>query len=418
MDWKEKVLEMKAANYTWVEIGEAIQSTFPRLTIDQLKEKARNYYRRQGKEEEKQSEELRQTIEYKNDGSTTFQGIIKLMDGEQITPEAIMKAHNLDSNKWDVITYKTNFWQAQKKGGSKMLLYQSKITVKPKTTNEITFEMIDKYFDNKDFANIPMKTIASNYSEDGEIIEIDVADLHVGALCYGKEAGVDYDLKIAKEYYFTAMNDIVERCKNRKIKKIVLITLGDFIHIDNDMNTTAHGTRQDCDSRISKIVEVAEDMLIDSITMLGNIATVEYIYIRGNHDATSGYILARSVKNAFRNDQNITFDVSPNPIKHRLWGKNLVMWHHGDMPKGNLDDLVQKHAREDFGKSKRAELHTAHLHDLITRTKCATVIRTMPTLCESTSWEHQQGYKSPVKEITTFVWNEEKGLREEWHSSL
>ena len=149
MDWKEKVLEMKAANYTWAEIGEAIQSTFPRLTIDQLKEKARNYYRRQGKEEEKQSEELRQTIEYKNDGSTTFQGIIKLMDGEQITPEAIMKAHNLDSNKWDVITYKTNFWQAQKKGGSKMLLYQSKITVKPKTTNEITFEMIDKYFDNK-----------------------------------------------------------------------------------------------------------------------------------------------------------------------------------------------------------------------------------------------------------------------------
>ena len=48
MDWKEKVLEMKAANYTWAEIGEAIQSTFPRLTIDQLKEKARNYYRRQG----------------------------------------------------------------------------------------------------------------------------------------------------------------------------------------------------------------------------------------------------------------------------------------------------------------------------------------------------------------------------------
>jgi len=422
MSWKDRVLKMREEGCSWREIGENLEDVFPGLTIEQRKERARGFWRR--RKDSIENNEMQngnfdnRSIEYKSDGSTTFQGIIELMDGEEITPEVIMRAHNLDARKWDVTSYKTNFWQAQKKGGSKILLYQSKITVKPKQQLEITLDDIDKYFKKKDYAADKLPIKCMNYSEHGEILEICVADLHVGALCYGKESGVDYDLRIVKEYFFECINDIMNRCEERKFKKIHLITMGDYLHCDNSEGSTNKGTRQDCDSRISKIVEVAEDMLIDGITMLGEFAPVEYVYIPGNHDLTSGYILARSVKNAFRKDPNVTFDISPNPIKHRMFYDSLVMWHHGCMPKNNMDDLVHKHAREEFGKSKRSELHVGHLHDEITRTKCGTVIRVLPTVCESTFWEHFNGYKSPVKAITSFVWNEKKGLRDIWYSSL
>ena len=91
----------------------------------------------------------------------------------------------------------------------------------------------------------------------------------------------------------------------------MFITLGDILHVDNDNGTTTKGTQQQMDGRMAKITECAEDMLIDAITILGNIAPVEYIYLAGNHDREFGYMLARSVSNVFRNDPNVTCDISP-----------------------------------------------------------------------------------------------------------
>lgn len=357
------------------------------------------------------------SVEYRSDGSATFEGIIVLMDGEPITPEIIMEAHNLDSRQWDVMSYKTNFWQAQRKGGGKMLLYQSKITVKPKKQPEITLEDIDRYFETKDYSRDKLPIECLNYDTDGEILEIDLADPHIGLLSWRKEAGEDFDLKIIKKRFFMCINDIVERCKYKKLKKIVFVNLGDVLHADNNNQTTTNGTFQQTDGRLEKITECAEDMLIDSITILGRLAPVEVVYICGNHDRLTGYMLIRSVMNALRNDPNITFDISPNPIKHKVFGVTLVVLHHGDLPKKNVFDLPINFAREHISKTRFTEVHCGHYHTEETKVVGGVKVRYLPTIASASYWENQQGYKSD-RAIVCYLWNEKTGLRETWYTMI
>lgn len=361
---------------------------------------------------------LNKSVEYKADGTTTFEGIVALMDGEPITPEIIMAAHNLDRDQWDVLTYKTNFWQTQAKGGKKLLLYQSKITVKPKKSIEISFENIDRYFEKKDYSRNKLPIECYNYDKNGEILEIKVPDLHVGLLAWREETGADYDLKIVKENFFKCINDIVYRCKHKKLKKIMFITLGDILHVDNDDGTTTKGTKQQMDGRMAKITECAEDILIDSITILGELAPVEYIYIAGNHDRVCGYMLARSVKNAFRNDKNVTCDISPNPIKYRRYGVTLSLYHHGDAPKKNLAEIPMKFARPEISKAKFIEVNMGHYHEEEVKHINGYRIRYFPTTCASSYWEHQQAYGTDLKAIVCDIRNEDTGLRETWYTAI
>ncbi len=369
------------------------------------------------KHEVENSNVSNQSAEYKSDGSVTFEGIIKLMDGESITPEIIMKAHNLSPTKWDVMAYRTNFWQAQSKGGNKILLYQSKITVKPKEVPEITLDEIDKYFEYKEYSKDKLPIECFNYDENGEILEIDLADPHVGLLSWRKESGSDYDLKIAKQRFFWCINDIVRRCEGMKLKKIVLVGLGDVLHVDNNEQKTTNGTFQQTDGRLEKITECAEDMLIDGITILGRLAPIEFLHLCGNHDRLTGYMLARSVKNAFNYDKNVTFDISPDPIKNKVFGVSLVVFHHGDLPRKNTGDLPINFAREHISETKFTEVHCGHYHSEETKVIGGVRVRYLPTIAASSYWEHQQGYNSD-KAVVCYLWNEKTGLRGTWYTMI
>ncbi|MDF2902851.1 MAG: hypothetical protein K0S25_489 [Bacillus sp. (in: firmicutes)] len=428
MDWKDKVIEMKSGGSTWSEVAEAIKLDFPELTHNQRHEKARNYYRftkdaKQKSEENSstgkpQNEPSTKIVEYKSDGSVTFEGIIRLMDGEPITPEIIMRAHNLDVEKWDVVTYKTNFWQSQKKGGTTLLLYQSKITVKPKAKTEITFDDIDRYFETKDYSKDKLPIECLGYDPDGEILDVKISDLHVGLMSWREETGEDYDLKIVKQRFFMCINDIVNRCQGRKIKKVIFTTLGDILHVDNNDNTTTRGTTQQVDGRMAKLTECAEDMLIDGISILGKIAPVEYIYTEGNHDRVCGYMLARSVSNAFRNDSNVVCDIKPNPVKYRRFGVTLVLYHHGDAPKKNVAEMPMNFARKEISLAKFVEINLGHFHDQEVKTINGARVRYFPTICSSSSWEHQQLYGSSMRAMVCDIRNENTGLRETWYTAI
>jgi hypothetical protein len=358
------------------------------------------------------------SVEYKSDGSATFEGIIELMEGEPITPEIIMEAHNLDSDKFDVVTYKSNFWQTQAKQGKKLLLYQSKITVRPKLKQDITFEDIDRYFETKNYSKDKLPIECIQYDSDGEILDIKISDLHVGLMSWREETGEDYDLKIVKQRFLMCINDIVNRCQGRKFKRVILTSLGDILHVDNDSNTTTKGTVQQVDGRMAKITQCAEDILIDGITLLGKIAPVEYIYTEGNHDRVCGYMLARSVSNAFRNDNNVTFDIKPNPVKYRRFGVTLVLYHHGDAPKKNIAEMPMNFARKEISFAKYIEVNLGHFHDQEVKTINGARVRYFPTICSSSSWEHQQLYGSSMRAMVCDIRNEVTGLRETWYTAI
>lgn len=360
----------------------------------------------------------RKQYEYRNaTKERIFTDIISIVGNESdITPERIMQAHNLDCRAWEVTNFILNFWEGQKgkdNGGGNILMFQSKLTVKPRKSVEITVEDIDKHFERTSYDYAMPKIPCSNYISDGEVAEILIPDLHIGLYASESETGKAYNMKRAEQDYYTAFNTIVEKLQknNHKIFEVWLVSLGDFLHVDNNAQTTTNGTLQDVDGRVCDIVDVAERLLVNSIKIAGEAlkTKVRVIYIPGNHDRLTGYMMVRGVKNLFAKDENVLFDVSPKPNKYIVHGKSLVAWTHGDMPKKNLTEWLLEEARSDMANCKYIELHTGHYHTLEVWCEKGVTVYRYPKLGGSGYWEYQQGYAEGVRCLICNVWNKQQG---------
>lgn len=431
MDWKSEAMDLKfKQNKSWNSVARSIhEKHFSTEEYNTVYERVRGYLRQCPEyQQQKDADFEASSMEYKKDGSIVSEKFITVRDGEEMTPKFILEAHGLSAGLWEVLSYKNNMWNTQVKGGAKQISYQSKLTARP-LSGGLSFDDLDKYFAEKQFNYDKPLTTPLQYDPAGQVLEINLPDLHSGLLAWRKETGADYDVHIAKDRFFKCIYDIQERCKGQTFKKIVFVTLGDLLHFDNDNQTTSKGTFQQADGRFTKIFDATLDMLIDGITILGEIAPVHVIYIKGNHDGITGYTLLKAAEKAFRLDNNISFDNEPNPMKFMRFGKVLIGWTHGDMPKSNMGLWLQNDARVEYGLSKFVEIHAGHFHTQLTRERKpidyyqtdevgGIVIKYLPTISNASAWEHQQGYSNCVKTVMSFIWNEETGLRTSWYSNI
>jgi hypothetical protein len=88
------------------------------------------------------------------------------------------------------------------------------------------------------------------------------------------------------------------------------------------------------------------------------------------------------------------------------------------MSRKNIGDWLIDRAREDYGKSLYAEVHSGHIHHEYVRQDGAIIVRSLPTISNASWWEHQQGYPKGMKTMMSFVWSHDNGLREMWYSNL
>lgn len=346
--------------------------------------------------------------------------IIKTEDCQN--PEALMKAHGFDPRLYKLISARNSVWGRAKEDGKTQ--YSSRISVKPLSEEkEITFADIDNFFEKVNYLNIPAVEPCLNTTSSDDFLEIDLQDLHIGLYSYGAETGEDYDGYIAIENFEKALSDVITRCEGHSFKRIVFSLLGDILHVNNEQNTTLKGTRQDVDTRVTKMFDMALTMLIASVESLEKIAPVEIINVAGNHDATLNYMLCKSLEMAFRNHERVQFFNTPSPRKYREYGNILLGWCHGDMPPKNITEWMQSEAAPAWGRTVFREVHCGHLHSLSTIQKIeeeqsGLIVRHLPALCASSAWENYQGYGRNPKTLISFVWNEQQGLRDIWYSNI
>lgn len=351
------------------------------------------------------------------DDSYTYEMAIKVPKGEVITPEKVLSINNLDTNEWQVKHFTINNWQGFTNNDGeidKVDLYQVKLQVCPKGKEDISFADIEKYFADRKFEQIKAPT-PKQFEKDSEILEVDITDLHSGLLSYRKETGDDFDVNIACERLIETCKELVYRCQGKKFEKIIIASLGDIIHIDNNQGTTTKGTPQDVDGRVERIVELTFNAFITCINMLLEIAPIDFIYVKGNHDELVGCLFAFALKQAYNENPNITFDITPNPQKAVMIYDCLVGYEHNSGSKANQSDWLVNDFRHLFGKCKYAELHAGHLHSQITNEKANGVVtRNLPALCGTSSWEKISHYRA-YRAMICFVWSKKDLLKEQWY---
>lgn len=350
------------------------------------------------------------SVEYKADGSATFEGIIELMDGEPITPEIIMKAHNLDSEKFEVISYKSNFWQAQQKGGSTLLLYQSKISVRPKK-DEITLSELQIHFETFSKEYQPQYIAPVPKQESQKMLEINICDLHLAKLGWHRECGENYDSKIARKRFMEIIDGECARLEKIPVEKILFVWCNDFFNSDNMSNTTTGGTSQHTDVRWQKMFLTGVEMLVEAIDKLQHYAPVETFYIASNHCRTTEFYAINYLYAWFRNNDRVKIDLNCKARYYYQYGVNLIGFSHSYYEKKeNLPGLMSIEVPEMWAKTTYREYHLAHIHCEEVKEKNGIIFRWLPSVTGSDAWHYDSGYIGATKRSYSFLWDKEHKL--------
>jgi hypothetical protein len=345
-----------------------------------------------------------------------------------VTKDDVIKHFNIDTNIWRVKEFTVKTSEGYRKDRSvqwevengtvingkvndtgKMLIVPMYHTeTKMVRRNEFTFEDVDKFFKNFSSEKKSEYVRPKNFDVGGKILEIDLADMHVGnASVFGEETSIETKCAFV-------IDKIIAKCKNVRLEKIVLVNLGDLLHYDTFKQTTTSGTNVTANMDLSTIFEIGAKILINTIDKLVQIAPVEVIGIYGNHDQASSFMLTKAIEFYYRENDCVYVDAGHLPRKFRRFGNCLVMWSHGDLSKNNTYSLIQREARKEFGETKFAEIHCGHFHSQSTTEKDGVIIRYLPTMTPTDAWHFGEGYTGALRSTVSFLWDKELGLEEMW----
>lgn len=344
-------------------------------------------------------------------GTYTYDRLIEICEGETITPELIMQKHNIDPTQWEVVTYKNNYWNAQTKAEGKIIMYQSKVVVKPIGKHVLDIEDIKQHFDNY-VPQYALSNINRVYDDDGDkLLAPCFFDVHFSKLAHADETGEHFDYKIAKQRVINSAQAYIDRLKNEKFAKVLFVIGNDYFNSESDGATFNH-TKQDNDSRYGKMFKKGVETLIEVINMFAQKAPVEVVLIPGNHDTVISFYAACVLEAYYRNDDDITVDCTPRMRKYSRFGCNLIGLTHGSEEKDRIYGLMQVEAAKDWGETTTHEWLVGHLHSEGVTDKMGVVVRRIPSLTGTDAWHAKMGYTMSSKRSCAFIYHKDEGLKE------
>lgn len=188
-------------------------------------------------------------------------------------------------------------------------------------------------------------------------------DFHLGALCWHKEGGDDWDVAIAEDTGRKAMAALVG---GSPASQAAIVNIqGDFLHYDGlQAITPTHGHVLDADSRFGRVVEVAIRLIRALVaTALSKHEHVTLLIAEGNHDIASSLWLRKLFGALYENEPRVTVHESEIPYYAIQWGRVMLGFHHGHMRKNDqLPALFAAQYRKMWGECHKVAIHTGHRH--------------------------------------------------------
>ena len=415
MEWRERARQLCPDHPGTKPILDILRAEYPeeQLSYDMV----RSFIRRYRKRKHAAAPTYKSSVAYAG-GETTFDKIIEIADGEEITPTLIMRKHNLDPALWEVLSYRNNYWHSQIRGGTRLVMYQSRLTVKPKTDG-ISLEHIDDFFKRLDREYAP-PVLTPPEPKGHMMAEINIADLHLGKLCWRGDTPENYDYKIARNIFRRIVRSICDELLRHPVERILFVWANDFFTVDTITKTTTAGTPQDADIRGPKLFDVGAEMLIDALEMCAKLgAPVETFWTPSNHDEMTGYHALKVLEAWFRKDPRVKIDTGAQPRRYLRYGNTLLGFAHGDKEKSKgtkyraseLAAAMPIEARELWADTIFREMHAGHLHsEHMIEEINGVIIRRIASPTATDTWHNQNAYIGAVRKAQTFLYDREHGL--------
>lgn len=237
-------------------------------------------------------------------------------------------------------------------------------------------------------------TPAPAIDDDSLMCVYPMGDPHFGMHAWAIESGDDFDLKIAENLTFSAIDRLVASAP--KAKKALLLNLGDMFHADNQKNVTNSGHQLDVDGRWAKVQQVGLRSTIHCIKrLLENHEEVIFRINRGNHDGNSSYALALMISCFFDNEPRVKVDLSPATAWYYQFGEVMIGSTHGDTLKGaDMPSIMAADKPKEWGDTKHRYWYVGHVHHQDSKEYRGCIVEYFRTLAARDAWHQGQGYRA------------------------
>lgn len=252
------------------------------------------------------------------------------------------------------------------------------------------------------------------------LLELAIFDLHIGKLADKDETGEEYNTEEACKRFREAIKGLLTHVNVSSIERILLPLGNDLIHTDNKRGATTAGTQMDVDSRFTKLIRVAKNLLIEVINDLSLLAPVDVVIVAGNHDNHATYMLGEILGAYYSSSPLVNVDNSPTQRKYYTYGSTAIQFSHGNEERHNELGLIFATERPKiWGDAIHRFCQLGHYHKN-KRTNYVSVdeyqgfqVQILPSLSGSDAWHTQKGYFSK-KAAKAFLFSRENGLVAEY----
>ena len=240
-------------------------------------------------------------------------------------------------------------------------------------------------------------------TEEGHLLVVDPADIHIGKLADSFETGEDYNSQIAVQRVKEGVRGLLEKSKGFNINKILFVGGNDILHIDTPKRTTTAGTFQDTDGNMwYRNFLMAKHLYVDLLQELLQVADVHFVFNPSNHDYVHGFFLADIIQTYFKDVSNITFDCSIAHRKYFVYGQNLIGTTHGDGGKTADLPLTMANESPDWSSCKHKYIYTHHVHHKMSKDYQVVTVESLRSPSPPDSWHHRNQYAN-IKAIEGFL---------------
>lgn len=366
-----KAVDLRNQGYTSNQISRALGGKYSAAAV-------RRKLMRAGKPISTASETMNET--YNNDGVQTSSVILTVAKGKKLTPEEIMKAHNLDPTKWKLISNISNAWKQSENTTS----FQSKITVKP--IMDVDPQTIVKIFNQ---GIKPVKVVNKKVGKDNLVIPL--YDLHMGIMTF--------------DLYKDQIQQIKE-VMSHGYHRIVFEQGGDLLHSDQiNSSQTVKGTELDQVDMVQALFDAKHmfDELI--VCALENSQCVDVYAVGGNHDFDLSYMFMDALSDRF--PEVAVHNTNKYRQAYQL-DKVGIMLAHGDRAMKKLPMLFATEEPTIWSTSEYREIHYGHYHKEITNDDYGVVTRQLGTPKLNDPYEKSNGFTMASHKLQLFEYGTDR----------
>jgi hypothetical protein len=260
-------------------------------------------------------------------------------------------------------------------------------------------QSIDKVFNERVYEALPDRT---KFKLDKPKSEFDIVlyhtDAHVGKLAEG------WSLKETRDVILnTAERALAHAVQYGAPTRILTCIGGDWANIDTPSSTTTRGTRQVSNAEWFDIMDAANQITLDLLTLMSDVAPVKAFTVPGNHDRMWSVLAGSWLSKLFQNSDRVTIE----KVKHRHYlksGSNMLMFSHGDLAKpSEYPTIMASEAPVIWGQTEHRYAYHGHLHHEVMKEYRGVNVTQMPSVSPTDDWHEGEGWIGTRRALVAYI---------------